>query len=75
MLYGTSPFEIRQIEDLAKIVDQEVFFSKEIQVSCMAKDFMRSCLRKNPAERLTVRQALEHDFLAGKTEVLRSTLG
>jgi aurora kinase, other len=58
MLYGTSPFEIRSIWDLAKIVEEKVFFSKEINISESAQEFVDKCLSKTPSNRLNIRQAL-----------------
>lgn len=68
LLYGTIPFEIRYPQDLAKIVEEEVFFSKSVQLTWTAENFIQHCMAKNPHQRFSVRQALEHDFLTKKPE-------
>jgi serine/threonine protein kinase len=40
-----------------------VYFSQDTVVSEAAKDFMMSCLHKNPNDRATIQQLLDHEFL------------
>ena len=74
LLYGTIPFEIRHQKDLAKIVEQEVYFSKTVPVGESTKEFILKCMTKNPHERMSIQQAIEHDFLAKKVEIYRSSV-
>ena len=55
MLYGNSPFEVRHYYDLAKIVEEQVFFSKTVRVTDEAKYFISRCLEKLPARRYCIR--------------------
>ena len=43
---------------MAKIVEEQVFFSKQVKVTDEAKEFIEGCLEKVPANRYTVKQAL-----------------
>ena len=47
LLHGNIPFEIRNPEDLNKIVEQDVYFSRNGELSGEARDFMNECLRKD----------------------------
>ena len=58
MLYGTSPFEIRHPFDMAKIVDEKVFFSKERKVTEEAMNFISGCLEKVPNNRYDIKSVL-----------------
>lgn len=40
----------------------------ELELSNTAKDFVYSCLRRNPNDRLTVQQLLEHPFIVKKRD-------
>lgn len=60
MLFGTSPFAIRQISDLSKIIYEDISFPKEIFISDMAKDFVAHCLQKKASERVSIYQAYDH---------------
>lgn len=68
------PFEIRHPDDMMKIVEEELFFSKERKISEMAKEFLTACLEKNPKKRINIRQALEHNFITMKLDQYRHTL-
>lgn len=57
------PFEIRTEDDLVKVVDEDIYFSKGIPVSQEAKDFILSCLHKNPKDRLTMNKLVDHPFI------------
>lgn len=63
LLFGRVPFEIRTEDDLVKVVDEEIYFSKGISVSQDAKDFILSCLHKNPKDRLTMNKLVDHPFI------------
>lgn len=63
LLFGRVPFEIRTEDDLVKVVDEEIYFSKSIPVSQDPKDFILSCLRKNPKDRLTMNKLVDHPFI------------
>ena len=47
-------------------VEEEIGFSKAVEVSAEAKDFMVVCLKKDPRDRYTVPELLEHPFLAAE---------
>jgi serine/threonine protein kinase len=66
LLFGVLPFEIRYMQDFAKITHQEVSFPKGPAVSQEAKSFIAQCLAKEPGERMTIKEALDHSFLARK---------
>jgi serine/threonine protein kinase len=54
-------------------VEEEVYFPEEVTVSNEAKLFVLGLLNKNPIKRLSIRQAIEHDFLRGP-EKYRSSM-
>ena len=74
MLFGVGPFEIRHPDDLVKIVEEKLFFSKERKITENAKDFIGACLEKNPKKRMNIRQALEHEFLTSRSDHFRHTM-
>ena len=45
-------------------IEDEIRFSKAMAVSEDAKDFISICLNKDPRDRYTVPELLEHPFLA-----------
>jgi serine/threonine protein kinase len=45
-------------------VEEEIKFSRAVAVSEEAKDFIMVCLKKDPRDRYTVPELLEHPFLA-----------
>lgn len=53
------------MDDFNKIVEEEVYFSDEVDISESAKDFILGCVHKNPIKRFSIRQAIEHNFLSG----------
>jgi serine/threonine protein kinase len=57
------PFEIRNEEDLVKVVDEEIYFPKGLPISNDAKDFILQCLIKNPKERLSMNKLVDHPFI------------
>jgi serine/threonine protein kinase len=54
-------------------IEQEVYFSQDTLVSEAAKDFMMCCLNKDPNDRASIRQLLDHEFLA-RMEKFRWTI-
>jgi calcium/calmodulin-dependent protein kinase I len=73
LLYGTLPFEIRHPDDLPRIVTDTISFPPCPNVSEEAEEFMRGCLAKDSNQRITIKQALEHDFLQKKKLQFRHT--
>ena len=63
LLYGRVPFEIRSEEDLIKIVDEEIYFSKSVKISEEAQEFILKCLTKNPKDRFTMVKLMDHPFI------------
>ena len=46
-----------------KIVKDDIFYPTNDSISEGAKDFLEKCLQKNPLNRWTVRQLLNHPFI------------
>lgn len=63
LLYGKVPFDIRSENDLVKIIDDDVYFPKNTPVSPQCKDFMMRCLSKDPKQRFSMAQLIDHPFL------------
>ena len=63
LLTGKIPFHIETLDDLVKIVREEVKFSDEMNISAEAMCFIRNCLKKEPSERYNINEAIEDDFL------------
>ena len=63
LLFGRVPFEIRSEEDLGKVVDEDIYFSKGVALSSEARDFVLSCLHKNPKDRLPMLKLVDHEFI------------
>lgn len=63
LLFGRVPFEIRSEEDLGKVVDEDIYFSKGVPLSSEARDFVLSCLHKNPKDRLPMPKLVDHEFI------------
>lgn len=75
LLYGEPPFKIRSINDMVKIVDEEVFYPNQIDISWPAVEFMKGCLQKKAARRFEIRQVLDHEFfLHGGNDRYRNTI-
>lgn len=64
LLFGKVPFDITTERDFIKIVEDEIRFSKATPISNEAKDFILICLKKDPRDRYTVAELLEHPFIA-----------
>jgi serine/threonine protein kinase len=50
---------------MAKIVQEDPFFSGAVSVSGEAMAFMKLCMEKESRKRPTVKELLRHDFLTG----------
>jgi len=59
---------------MAKIIEEQVFFSKDILISSEAENFICKCLEKVPANRFGIHEAMKHPFLVKKIEDYRHTL-
>lgn len=81
VLSGKTPFGGKDDQEvLHRILHCNVTFISPVwtTVSSMAKDFICSLLRKNPGERLSLEQALEHPWMvqnAGKKVAASSNMG
>ena len=62
MLVGENPFKITKEEELIKIVKDEVKIPEYVTISKEATDFIERCLKKNPDDRTTIRELVEHEF-------------
>ena len=74
MLFGRVPFDITTERDFIKIVEDEIKFSKATKVSEAAKNFIMICLKKDPRERYTVPDLLEHPFIQNQEAVSTSDM-
>ena len=54
LLFGRVPFDINTERDFIKIVEDEIKFTKAVQISNEAKEFILICLKKDPRDRYTV---------------------
>jgi serine/threonine protein kinase len=63
LIFGRVPFEIRTEDDLVKVIDEDIYFSKGIPLSNEAKDFILNCLHKNPKERPPMSKLVDHSFI------------
>ena len=63
MLVGENPFKITREEELIKIVKDEIAIPSYVFVSREARDFLDKCLKKNPSDRVSIKELLNHDFL------------
>jgi serine/threonine protein kinase len=63
LLYGRVPFEIRTEDDLVKVVDDDIYFPRGVQISRHAKDFILKCLHKTPKDRLSMNKLVDHPFI------------
>jgi len=67
MLTGRPPFyghDNKQI--LKKIIKCQVVFPKHKRISSLARDFIKKLLRKEPKDRLSAKECLEHKWLKGE---------
>jgi len=64
LLIGRPPFETDDVkETYKKITDINYNFPNNVFISENAKDFIKNILKKNPNDRLTPDQMLQHDFM------------
>lgn len=62
MLVGENPFKIVKEEDLIKIIKDEIKIPAYVEISAEGKDFLFACLEKNPDNRMSIRELMNHDF-------------
>lgn len=63
MVVGENPFKITREEELIKIVKDEIKIPSYVYVSGEARDFLDKCLQKNPLDRVTIKELMNHEFL------------
>lgn len=62
MLCGTVPFKAQNLEDLHKLILKGEF-TFPIELSKEAQEIVRTMIKLNPKERLTIPQILAHPWL------------
>ena len=72
MLVGENPFKISKEEQLIKIVKDQISIPSYVYVSKQARDFLDKCLQKNPSDRLTIKQLVNHEFFIKNAEKEKS---
>ena len=60
MLVGENPFKITKEEELIKIVKDEISIPSYVFVSREGRDFLDKCLKKNPDDRVTIKELVNH---------------
>lgn len=63
ILVGQLPFKIERSSELRKIIEDEVEFPSNVEVTKEAKDFVLKILKKNPCQRMKIDGLLKHSFL------------
>ena len=63
MVVGENPFSITKEEELIKIIKDEIKIPSYVYVSSEARDFLDKCLQKNPNDRVTIKELVNHPFL------------
>ena len=53
---------------MIKIVKDEIEIPSYVFVSREARDFLDKCLKKNPADRVNIKELLNHEFLTKHLE-------
>ena len=62
-LQGNPPFFNENIQDLFHMIENQPFeFSKEVEISDKAKDLIEKMLKKDPKQRISLKEALKHEF-------------
>ena len=62
MVVGENPFKITKEEELIKIVKDEIKIPSYLYVSAEVRDFLDKCLQKNPNDRATIKELVNHSF-------------
>ena len=62
MVVGENPFKITREEELIKIVKDEIKIPSYLSVSAEVRDFLDRCLQKNPNERASIKELMNHAF-------------
>lgn len=60
MLVGENPFKINKEEELIKIIKEQISIPSYVFVSREARDFLDKSLQKNPADRVTIKELVNH---------------
>lgn len=68
MLVGENPFKISKEEELIKIVKEQIAIPSYVYVSKEARDFLDKALQKNPSDRVTIKQLVNHEFFLKNAE-------
>lgn len=53
---------------MIKIVKDEISIPSYVFVSREARDFLDKCLKKNPADRVNIKELLNHEFFVKNQE-------
>lgn len=43
-----------------KVIDEDIYFSKNVLITSQAKDFILKCLIKNPKDRFPMAKLVDH---------------
>ena len=71
MIFCQTPFDGDEKEEIRnKIMNQPHRFPKSIPVTNECRSFIDSCLKKDPVERISVRDMLFHDWMGLNEDVL-----
>jgi len=62
LLIGENPFKITKEEELIKIIKDDIKIPSYVNLSDESKSFLFSCLQKNPEDRMSIRELLNHEF-------------
>ena len=46
-----------------KVVDEEIYFPKGLNLSKQAKSFILECLHKNPKDRISMAKLIDHPWI------------
>ena len=68
MLVGENPFKIKKEEELIKIVKDEISIPSYVFVSREARDLLDKSLRKDPEERVGIKELCTHAFFSKNEE-------
>ena len=63
MVYNANPFRIANNQDLVNIIQEPIFFDESILVSPELRHCVSLCLAKQPQERPSIRELLQHPFV------------
>ena len=67
MLIGRAPFNGSSNKGIFyNIIHKSLKYPKDCKLSDSSKDFINKALEKNPSKRITMADALKHDWIQGK---------